>query len=57
MSYRVPGMINKFAADEQGGANIEYGLLALIIGVSIIGLLRSISGELINIFTLLSAGF
>ncbi|MCB1527014.1 MAG: Flp family type IVb pilin [Hyphomicrobiaceae bacterium] len=50
-------MINKFAADEQGGANIEYGLLALIIGVSIIGLLRSISGELINIFTLLSAGF
>lgn len=50
-------MINKFAADEQGGTLIEYGLIAALLGVSIIGLLPEIAGGLVTIFTLLSAAF
>jgi pilus assembly protein Flp/PilA len=44
----------RFANDESGATAIEYGLLAAIISVSIVGILGDVSTNLINTFQTVS---
>ena len=44
-------MIARFAKDESGATAIEYGLIALLISVAIIGIVRSVGLNLVNTFT------
>jgi pilus assembly protein Flp/PilA len=46
--------IARFAKDESGATAIEYGLIALLISVAIITILRSVGGNLNNVFTLIN---
>lgn len=39
-----------FAKDESGATAIEYGLIAALVGVAIIGGLNALSGELNTLF-------
>ncbi|MGB8601391.1 MAG: Flp family type IVb pilin [Rhizomicrobium sp.] len=41
----------RFAADESGVTAIEYGLIAALIAVVIIGAVTSVGGKLNNTFT------
>lgn len=49
--------INKFARDEAGATAVEYGLIAMLISIAIIGILGSIGISLRNTFTLVNNGF
>lgn len=50
-------MIKRFVAEEAGGILVEYGLIALFVGLAIITTVRFIAVELIDIFVRVSAGF
>ena len=43
-------LIKSFSADEGGATAIEYGLIAALIAVAIIGSLTSLSGAIGNTF-------
>jgi len=43
--------INKFAKDESGATAIEYGLIAALIAVVIIGALQLLGGNMSTAFT------
>jgi pilus assembly protein Flp/PilA len=43
-------MITRFAKDESGATAIEYGLIAALVSVAIIGSLSALSGKLISTF-------
>jgi pilus assembly protein Flp/PilA len=50
----MTGLLNRaraFAADESGATAIEYGLIAALIAVVIIGALRTLGGNLNTAFT------
>ena len=42
--------INRFAKDESGATAIEYGLIAALIAVAIIGALGAVKGGLVGTF-------
>lgn len=42
--------INRFAKDESGATAIEYGLIAALIAVAIIGALGTVKGGLVGTF-------
>jgi len=44
-------IIAKFAKDESGATAIEYGLIAALIAVAIIGAASLLGGQLSNTFT------
>ena len=44
-------MIKNFVKDESGATAIEYGLIAALVAVAIIGALTVLGTELSNIFT------
>jgi pilus assembly protein Flp/PilA len=44
----------RFFRDEDGATAIEYGLIAALIGVAIIGAVSTLGGELNNTFTAVS---
>lgn len=46
--------ITRFAKDESGATAIEYGLIAALIAVAIIGVIGTMSGSLKNTFTKVS---
>ena len=48
--------INKFAKDESGATAIEYGLIAALIAVVIIGAVQLLGTDLTNTFTSVSNG-
>lgn len=48
-------LFNRFAADESGATAIEYGLIASLIAVAIIGALTTMSGKLQSTFGKVSA--
>jgi len=43
-------MFARFIKDESGATAIEYGLIAALVGVGIIGGLTALQGELNNLF-------
>lgn len=43
-------MINKFLKDESGATAIEYGLIAALVGVAIVGALSLLGGSLNTMF-------
>ena len=43
-------IMKRFAQDESGATAIEYGLLAALIGVGIIGAVKGVTGGLNNNF-------
>lgn len=47
--------VKNFWNDEQGVTAIEYGLLASLIAVAIIGAVQGVGGALINIFNQIAA--
>ena len=49
-------MIARFAKDESGATAIEYGLIAMLISVSIITVLRSVGTNLNTTFTNINTG-
>lgn len=49
-------LLNRFAKDESGATAIEYGLIAALIAVVIIGALVAIGGKLNTKFTDVSKG-
>lgn len=49
-------LLNRFAKDESGATAIEYGLIAALIAVVIIGALTLIGGKLNDKFTDISEG-
>ncbi len=44
-------LINKFLRDDQGATAIEYGLIAALVSVVIIGILGTLGTNLIGTFT------
>ena len=44
-------LVARFVKDESGATAIEYGLIAMLISVAIIGILTSIGGNLKTTFT------
>jgi pilus assembly protein Flp/PilA len=49
--------ITKFAKDESGATAIEYGLIAALIAVIIIGGVTAVGGRLSTLFTTISTSF
>jgi pilus assembly protein Flp/PilA len=47
-------LFKKFAADESGATAIEYGLIAALISVVIIGVVATLGGQLEATFTTIS---
>ena len=47
----MKNLFNRFVADESGATAIEYGLIAGLISVVIIGALKLVGGNLTNKFT------
>ncbi len=43
-------MINKFLKDENGATAIEYGLIAALVAVAIVGALTTLGGGLSSMF-------
>lgn len=43
-------LFNRFIKDESGATAIEYGLIAALIAVAIIGALQALSGDLNELF-------
>jgi pilus assembly protein Flp/PilA len=52
----MTNLIARFANDESGATAIEYGLLAAIISVSIVGVLGSVSDQLDTTFQSVADG-
>lgn len=48
--------LKKFMKNESGATAIEYGLIAALIGVAIIGALNSVSGEIQTTFGKVQTG-
>lgn len=46
----MKNLFARFAKDESGATAIEYGLIAAIVGVGIIGALETLQGGLTKIF-------
>jgi len=44
-------MIKKFIRDDEGATAIEYGLIAALVSVAIIGILGTIGDNLLGTFT------
>jgi pilus assembly protein Flp/PilA len=44
-------LVSRFMTDESGATAIEYGLIAAIVSVAIIGSLKAVSGSLKSTFT------
>ena len=49
-------LLNRFVRDESGATAIEYGLIAALIAVVIIGIVRTVGTSLINVFTSVNTG-
>ena len=47
-------MIQKFIRDDEGATAIEYGLIAALVSVAIIGILGTLGDNLVNTFTTVS---
>jgi pilus assembly protein Flp/PilA len=47
-------LINSFLRSESGATAIEYGLIAALIAVAIIGILGTVGSNLVNVFTTIS---
>jgi pilus assembly protein Flp/PilA len=47
-------MIKKFIRDDEGATAIEYGLIAALVSVAIIGILGTLGDNLVNTFTTVS---
>jgi len=47
-------MFKRFLKDESGATAIEYGLIAALIAVAIIGAVTTLGGSLTDIFKLIS---
>jgi pilus assembly protein Flp/PilA len=48
--------ISRFMNDESGATAIEYGLIAALIGVAIIGTLKLVGQSLVTTFTSVKTG-
>ena len=44
-------LIDRFSEDQSGATSIEYGLIAALVAVAIIGTLQTLSGSLTTTFT------
>jgi pilus assembly protein Flp/PilA len=49
--HKIVTAIHQFAADENGVTAIEYGLIAALIGVAIVGALKALGVQLGATFT------
>jgi pilus assembly protein Flp/PilA len=49
-------LISRFIRDESGATAIEYGLIAALIAVVVIGAIRLVGTNLSSVFTSVSAG-
>jgi pilus assembly protein Flp/PilA len=54
MMSRMFALTKEFIADESGATAIEYGLIAALISVGIIGAVSFVGDELANVFTSVS---
>lgn len=54
MGCRVTNLVSKYVSDESGATAIEYGLLAALIGIAIIGGARLFSTRLTEQFGFVS---
>lgn len=46
----MKNLFNRFAADESGATAIEYGLIAALVSVAILGALTTMGGKLTSTF-------
>lgn len=53
----MPHILQKMIADESGATVIEYGMIALLIGVGLVATLEAMGTGLAGIFTAVIAGF
>lgn len=47
----MKNLFNRFVADESGATAIEYGLIAALVSVAILGALSTMGTKLTNTFT------
>ncbi len=52
----MKNLVNRFVSDESGATAIEYGLIAALISVVIIGVLQLIGGNLLARFGTVAQG-
>ena len=53
----MKNIMKRFAADESGATAIEYGLIAAIMGVAVIGVFKLFGSKLTTGFTSIGDGF
>lgn len=54
--YRLMTFLRTFLRDERGATAIEYGLIAALISVAIIGILSQLGGSLESTFQSINTG-
>jgi pilus assembly protein Flp/PilA len=54
--FKIASFIKKFARDEKGVTYIEYGLIAALIAVVVVGMTGQIGDELLLKFTAILEG-
>ena len=52
----MKNIVKRFASDESGATAIEYGLIAAIMGVAVIGIFRTFGSQLSSGFVTLGTG-
>jgi len=50
MEFTMKNLVMRFVKDEEGATAIEYGLIAALIAVAIIGAATTLGRELANLF-------
>lgn len=48
-------LLTKFVSDESGATVVEYGLIAALVAIAVIGTLQGLGGALVATFTLIGA--
>ncbi|WP_420338902.1 Flp family type IVb pilin [Roseibium sp.] len=51
----MKSLITRFVKDESGATAIEYGLIAGLLSIAIIGILGTMSGSLTSVFSSVSS--
>ena len=47
----MTNLVSRFVKDESGATAIEYGLIAMLISVAVIGILQGVGSNLTSTFT------
>lgn len=56
VTNRFADLLNRFAVDDEGATAIEWGLIALLIAVAIIGSMQAVATSVSDVYSGVSSG-